>query len=261
MYQQLVPLSAERHGDKLLLPRTDYRFAAGTAVVALVPAELPRAALELPVGFARQNDRLTLIGILSPRPSTNLYVAEDGQWLGGYVPAQIRAYPFAVARLGENAEPTLCIDEGSSRLSETEGEPLFTSEGEAGRPVSEARQFFQQMLQQEQAGLRLCHLLDDKQVIEPWALKYKDGSETERETKGLYRVNEQTLNELADNDFLALRSGGALTLAYTQLLSMGKVATFQRLANLRRQMAVQQAANTEQGGAGDTDDTFNFSSL
>ncbi len=261
MYQQLVPLSAERHGGKRLSPRADYRYAAATAVVALVPAELPRAALEIPVAFARQDDRLTLVGVLSPRPGINLYVSEDGQWLGGYVPAQIRAYPFAVARVGEKADPALCVDEGSARLSDSEGEPLFNADGEAGRPVNEARQFFQQMLQQEQIGQKLCEVLDEKKVIEPWALKYKDGEGKERETKGLFRVNEKTLGQLADEDFVALRRGGALSLAYTQLLSMGRVGTFQRLVNLRRQIAVQQAASQHQDGDSENGDAFNFNSL
>ncbi len=261
MYQQLVPLSTERHGSKRLLPRTDYRYASTTALVPLVPAELPRAALELPIGLARQEERLSLVGILSPRPGLNLYVAEDGQWLGGYIPAQIRVYPFAVARINDkSADPVLCVDEGSARLVDNEGEPLFDN-GQPGRPVTEARQFFQQMLQQEQLGLKLCQALEAKRVIVPWSLKYKDGEGNERETKGLFRVDEQALGALSDADFLELRRGGALSLAYTQLISMGRVAAFQRLVNLRRQIAVQQAANQAQGEAGSDGDAFNFSSL
>jgi hypothetical protein len=63
----------------------------------------------------------------------NLFVAPDGRWLGGYIPAALRGYPFKV--LQDNSEPPrhfLCFDEESDLLvdaTEPNSQPFFKEDG------------------------------------------------------------------------------------------------------------------------------------
>ena len=73
-------------------------------------------------------------------------------------------------------------------------------------------------------------------VIEPWPLEVEvDGKKTA--IKGLHRVNESALGALDDEAFLKLRKTSALRLAYAQLMSMGQIARFDQLVQLRQQLA------------------------
>ena len=50
---------------------------------------------------------------------------------------------------------------------------------------------------------------------------------------GLLRIDEVRLNALDDASFLALRSAGALAIAYSQMLSMRRIAVFETLAKIQ----------------------------
>ena len=93
---RFVPVNRERYGQKKWLRYTSYAFAAGEVVTPIVAAELARAALALPCAFLQQSGRYTLVAVLSLIAGRNMFVGPDGRWLGPYVPAVFRLYPFRV---------------------------------------------------------------------------------------------------------------------------------------------------------------------
>ena len=74
-------------------------------------------------------------------------------------------------------------------------------------------------------------------VITEWPLKIKDGDQ-EKPVTALYRIDEAKLNSLADEQFLKIRKAGALPIAYAQLLSMGNIQIFEKLAKVQEQSVV-----------------------
>ncbi|AWN35778.1 hypothetical protein DK427_08480 [Methylobacterium radiodurans] len=54
-----------------------------------------------------------------------------------------------------------------------------------------------------------------------------------RQVNGLHRISEAALNRLDDRAFGAVRQGGALAVAYAQLLSMGNSVDLGKLAQAR----------------------------
>ncbi|MTW20210.1 SapC family protein [Allochromatium palmeri] len=227
-----VPISRERHADKGWKRFDSYAFAARTALVPLVGAELPKAAMSLPIAFVQQDERYIPVAVLGIEPTSNLFVAPDGRWLGAYIPSALRGHPFMLARTeGENR--VLCMDEDSGLLTEAgQGEPFFADSGEPAEGLKQVLDFLQQVERNREQTALVCDALARLDLIQPWPIQLKTG-EKERQIEGLSRIDEAALNQLSDEHFLELRRAGALPMAYCQLLAMQHITLLGRLVDLR----------------------------
>ncbi len=142
---KLVPISRETHLTKKIRSRSTCESFRQTGLMPLYGAELVKAAQEFPLCFTREPDGFFPSAILAVEAGRNLFVAVDGQWLAGYVPAVMRRAPFALARVEETGNWVLCIDEESDLISESEGNPLFTEEGAPTPLIEEMSQFLSEL--------------------------------------------------------------------------------------------------------------------
>ena len=139
---QFVAVNKERHGAKRWQRPVNYPFAAAEASVPVIGAELGRAALSMPLAFSEKAGRYTLVAVLSLAPGKNSFVGSDGRWLGGYVPAWLRVYPFCFLPQKGGGEPVLSVDEGSGLVVDggLSGEAFFDVDGKlspALKPIVE----------------------------------------------------------------------------------------------------------------------------
>lgn len=224
-----MPLSPERHGTKRWVRFRSYSFAARTSVIHLVADDVPRAVVSHPIAFMRDGEDLALVGVMSLEAGRNLFVAPDGRWITGYVPAGLRGHPFRLVSAGEGRH-ALCVDEASGLIVDSsEGEPLFGADGQLSPAVQEVARFLTQVEQSRMATRRVCGLLQRHGVVRPWAIKART-SDGERDIKGLWQVDEAALNALPPPAFEELRRAGALPLCYFQLLSAQHLPTLGQLA-------------------------------
>ncbi|MBK5937902.1 SapC family protein [Halochromatium roseum] len=243
----LQPVTLSRHRDWRWRRYSDYQFAQADALAPLVAQELPKAAISLPIAFTAQDGRYFPVAVLSLQPGNNLFVGPDGRWLGGYVPAVYRSYPFALAN-AEEGQQLLCVDEGSGLVLEQpepgEGEPFFDAYEQPAEPVRTVLEFLRQVATNRMQTNAICERLAASELIQPWPLKLQS-ADGERPVEGLYRVDEARLNQLPSDAFEALRQAGALPLVYSQLLSMQQIALLGRLAEAhsRSQQRATQNAN------------------
>lgn len=225
---QLIAISHEQH-EKLRWKRfTSYEFAAEDAVAPLVVQEVRRACLSLPVGFIKVEDSFRLVLVQGLQPGKNLLVGPDGRWLASYIPAAYRGYPFVLGN-AEDGRRVLCIREDAGAISETEGEPFFDEEGEPAKSVQDVLKFLEQVSVNAKVTAELCALLAQHNLIQPWNVHVKSGR-GDQKVEGLYRVDEAALNALPPESLAAIRDGGAMPLAYCQLLSMQHLQQLGRLA-------------------------------
>lgn len=238
MYKNLEPVSLSKHGRMKVVPSQSYAFASGLMLSELVAAELAHATLHFPLAFTLQGDQTGFAALLSILPGRNLYVAPNGLWIAGYVPATLRAYPFLGGQ-SENGQTLLFIDAGSGLLSEKDGQELFTAE-KAPSPMLEKVMGFLAEVEQNRVMTRAaCSVLHHLKLLVPWDIKIS-GENGTTSLEGLYQVDEQAMNSLSHDEFTTLRESGALPLAYAQLLSMGRLES---LANLARQQVQSSAKN------------------
>ena len=237
------PVTRERHAAKRWRRPVSLAAAAGNAVVPVVGGELARLALAMPIAFIEQSGRYQLVAAQSLTPGRNLFVAADGRWLGGYVPAWHRSYPFRLLQPQGAAEAVLCVDEESALIAEGEsgGEDFFDADGAVSQALRPIVDLLLESERRRKATEVAVLALAEAGVIQPWPITVK-AAEGEKPITGLHRIDEAALNALGDEGFLKLRKASALPLAYAQLLSMGQLGVFEQVAKLHEQLARAAAA-------------------
>ena len=235
---KLVAVTKTTHSQKVWRRPAGYQFVANEPLTLIVLGETVNAGSWMPIVFVEQQGRYAPMGMMSPVPKQNLFVGPDGQWLGGYVPASLRSYPFRLVRPEGSEQMALCVDEDSGivRDADEKGENFFTADGKPSQSISQLMEFLRQIEGNRMATDLAVASLADAGVIEPWPLEVQVGGKRAA-INDLHRVNETALGGLDDQTFLKLRKTSALQLAYAQVMSMGQIARFDQLMRLRQQLA------------------------
>ena len=206
----------------------------------LVAAELPRAMLHLPIAFLREGGAVIPVAVLSPQPGRNLFVAPDGRWIGGYVPAALRGHPFRLLPT-DDGRHALCVDEDSGLVTEgPAGEPFFDPDGQLSVPLRQVLDFLSAIEANRAATARACAALLHHGVVAPWPITLRTEA-GEQPVEGLLRIDEAALNALPMPAFEELRQAGAVPVAYCQMLSAQHLPLLGRLAAAHAQQQARAA--------------------
>lgn len=229
-------VTRERHAGKHWKRPDSFAFARKWAIVPVVIAELQQAVLSFPLAFVRQQEQFELMAILGVVSEQNLFVGGDGRWLGNYVPAYIRSYPFRLVR-AEGDKLLLCVDEEGARVGdEKEGELFFDDEeGGPSEAIRNVLAFLQQLKAAEVRTRDACNVLAKKEVLKPWPLSVKR-PQGEQTISGLFQADEAVLHGLDKESIVELRDTGALAVAYGQIFSMGNLHVLGRLLKGRQEV-------------------------
>ncbi|MBU1307498.1 MAG: SapC family protein [Alphaproteobacteria bacterium] len=253
-----VPVSKQRYGNRHWQRFSSYAFAATDALAPLVLAELPKATMALPIAFIVQNGRFVPAALMGLQPGENLMVSITGQWLGRYIPAAYRSYPFQLLE-AEDGQHVMCIDEASGLISDgATGERFFEEDGQPSKAISEILTFLQQTHVSKQATEAPTAALQKFELIRPWPLTIQSAS-GERRFDGLFQIDESVLNTLPAEALGELRDAGALVVAYCQLLSMQNLG---ELANLAKARSAAASTDSNHGAELRSEgETFSFGNL
>ena len=215
-------VSKENHSDKRWRRSKGFEFAKNDSICPLVLSELPAAMMKLPIAFIQREGSYYVAAVQGLMPKTNSFVADDGSWLGDYIPAQYRAHPFLLAR-NEVGSELLCL-QGDVQLFglDDDGEDFFDKEGEPVAEIKEILQFLNSISLSQKAALRACELLKQESLFTPWKIQLTT-DEGERNVEGLFKINEEALSKLSADSLVILRDAGAFGLIYCQLLSMQNI--------------------------------------
>lgn len=221
------PVSKITHANKRWKRTSNFSFAMQDTLVPMVAHELPMAVLHLPIGFVKQPNGYTPVAVLGLQPGKNLYVALNGNWIGGYTPATYGNYPFQMA-LSEDGQQVLVVDEDSGLATDLEGDSFFDDDGQLAEPVRKSMEILAQLHVHRIQTQEICAKLADCNLFIDWPIKmpHELGGKT---IKGFYQIDEAALNALPAEKYETLRQGGAILLAYCQLLSMQHLPRLGRL--------------------------------
>src|SRR6056297_2371984 len=115
---KLTAISKQNFANKSWTRFTSYQFAAKDNLTPLVVSEISKSVLNFPMAFIKQQDTFILVAVLSLTPGQNMFVAPNGQWLGGYVPAAFRGHPFSLQKAKDRDEFVLCVDQESGLIND-----------------------------------------------------------------------------------------------------------------------------------------------
>lgn len=228
-------ISPSTHGQLRWLRTTSFSFALRDGILPLGMAEVAKATLSLPLAFVqREGPTFLPVAVMSLQENCNHFVAPDGRWPHGYIPAATRAYPFRLFA-GPDDQHILAIDEDSGLLSNgPEGETFFDESGSPSAAITTVMQF----LEAHEVGLRAAKdaaaLLAKNGLLKPWDISVKRESGTQR-IAGLFQIDPLALAQLSGDALATLNAAGGLFLANCQLLSMQHLSLLGELASIHAQ--------------------------
>ena len=234
-YRKPVALNAEIHGALTLgASPQGYRFAAGSQTVLLASTEFFDAGRQFPIVFAPAPDQPILpVVLLGLERNENLFVDDRGAWLGQYLPAYIRRYPFITSD-GDDGQVRVCIDEAFDGLNREGGAPLFDN-GAPSAKMTEIQAYLQDYLLQMRKTEEFCATLVESGLLGRIEAQANLADGRRYTLNGMLVVDEQRLTQLPDTDIVRLFRGGMLGLIHAHLLS---------LRNLDRLPALKQSRST-----------------
>ena len=219
-----VVISRKQHAQSRFQPRQGYFHASGQLITPVLLQELPRLVPLYMLGFVLLNERsdeqYQAVALLGVEEGKNLYLNPDGRWLGDYVPASLRGYPFNLLP-GDNGEQVLCID-GNALTGEAGPNDLFDDNGDPTETVSAHLNFLNQCSTDRQRTQNAVDALQKAEVITPWPLEINRGEdESPLRVQGLYCIDEKALNSLSGDTYAGLQ-GAPMALAHAQLFSLNQ---------------------------------------
>ena len=238
---KFVPLSAKDFASKGWRKVLPAAYTRAQSLVAVTLDELPHIIPTMPVAFFQRTGAdgapsFEMAALLSLTQGRNLYVTPEGRWIGGYVPAVFRAYPFRLLPEPSGKRLVMCVDVDSGMLvdrSEPDSFAFFEDDGKPTSQVTKVSEFLKWLERGRSATAHAVSLLQEHGLIQPWRLTAKSSEGKDKEVGGLFRIDEAALKALDAAALKKLQEGNALVLAYAQLFSQHRLKNFADLSTLQ----------------------------
>ena len=219
-YKQAIPVSQEQHGNFSIDTTQDYSFASRVNSVPLTATEFPNAARDYVIVFVGEKT-LMPAALLGAQQDQNVFVSEDGQWEGRYIPAFVRRYPFVFSSNDESSTFTLCIDQEFQGLNQDDrGEKLFDEQGEKTSYLNKMLDFLSEYQLQFTRTQIFCEKLRELGLLEPMQAHISLPTGSQLSLTGFQVINRDRLKALDGDKLTELAKTDELELAYLHLQSM-----------------------------------------
>lgn len=223
LYNDLVPLSSQQHGDWKGKRVETAPFLANHHAVPVTIDEFAIAQRHFPIIFT-SGDQPVPLALMGLNEGANTIVDDAGKLIRDdtYVPAYVRRYPFMLAKLRPDTdELSLCFDPTSEALGpDGEGDALFTD----GKPSETTQAILGFCEQFEQAAQRtgqfMKELVDAKILIDGEVAIQQEGNDKPFIYRGFQMVSEEKLRELRGDTLRKMAKNGMLPLIYAHMFSM-----------------------------------------
>lgn len=224
IYENAAPVRAEVHGAKSIQPVAHFGFAAAVNSVPVVAAEFAAAAADMTLVFAGTESAVMPAVLLGLDANQNRFVGPDGRWLGRYVPAFLRRYPFVFASRQGSDDLTLCIDEAFEGLNDKgQGERLFDADGNRTLYLNGVLDFAVQYQAQYERTRIFCDRLVANGLLESVVASFTDDEGNEKRLTGFFRINRDRLKAIDPATLAAMFANDELELCFIHLSSLANI--------------------------------------
>jgi len=257
---QWTVISKSSHAQTHYYPREGYHHTREQLVAPILLAELPKLTQHFMLGFMPQGEHFIAVALLGVEQGQNLYVHPDGRWLGSYVPASLRGYPFNLLP-DEHGQQVLCIDAEQLVDATDVGQALFDEHGQPSDALVKQLDFQQHCEANRQRTQQAVDALQQADVLQPWPLEISRGEgATPKRVEGLYRIDEKALNTLDAETYVTLQ-GAPMALAHAQLFAAHQLSQLTERAKFHAQTGPQEMPDDLDSLFNDDDDgdlSFDF---
>jgi hypothetical protein len=246
LHKKAVGLDRVKHRDlRLDVAAKDLTTVRGMNAFFVAGTEFIDACKEYPVVWVKagQDDAgkplVAPIVVLGLTAGENLCVEGD-DWRVRYVPAMMRLYPFAMARVAAN-ELLVCIDESWSGLSTTQGEALFNADGTPTDFTVDVQKRLEQFELEVERTRLAGAVLVDMGLLRDMRFDATLGDGRKITVDGFLTIDEEKLGALPDADLVTLARNGLLGLIHAHQISLSNITRLVEW-HTRRQQATAAAA-------------------
>jgi len=269
VFSDTVSLDARLHRDLLFAANQPYHYCQMQVSTPVMAGEAYQVAREMPMLFsARSPSPMALLGV---EAGQNLHVRPTGHWIGRYVPAHIRRYPFILAPLESPPGPTgeqaaaaprfalkFARQAPHLRAGNRNGVRLFDGDGRPTEPLQRIQKAMVQMQKNALHTAELVRQLERYQLLVGRTLTVSPRKGVATKLEGFRVVDDKTFASLSAEALADLAATGALALIYAHHVS---------LTNLRDGVIAQMQSDSPATpdldtlfGADNDDISFNFNS-
>ncbi|MBT8519243.1 SapC family protein [Polynucleobacter paneuropaeus] len=249
-YQNIVALDRIKHSHLKFITPTNFAFAQSFNISPIVLSELDEAVGEFPVVFVPSGkNEFILAALMDLRNGNNTYV-KNGKWLGRYIPAFIRRYPFITIPTAEDANQFMvAIDDAAPFLSDSttnlgpkqEAHNLFDGE-EPGKILNSFIPFLQNYHAENLKTVAFCKKIYDLGLIKSSTIKTTGIDGKEYQLQGIGLIDDTALRALSDPSILDLFKTGALMQIYRQQFSLRNCALLSEKLTTAEQRQIPKAS-------------------
>lgn len=232
-----VVLDNVEHRDLRLIERRTPESGDAVNECVVFPSEIPDLAREYAIYFRiTERDGPQAFALLGLDPGENLFVRE-GVWHARRLPAMMMRGPFMIGMRGTDdgaGQPVLMLNLDDTRISRTEGTPLFLAHG--GRSAA---------LERSAAALRTIHtglpesrkMFDaflDAGLLAPLQIDIQLDDRTSYALPEVYSISAEALADLSGDALYRLNRTGLLALAFHIRASLSNINWIIEAKNKKR---------------------------
>ena len=170
MLARPIILNARAHASLRLRPQQGFGFAGQLHMAAVMQPEFVRVAALYPIVFVedRSFDSFRPMALLGLKTGENLFVGADGRLGATYVPAVVRAHPFALGPAAPGDHIAVCVDAAATTTEPGLGVALFDPQGQPAPALREAMAFLSRLRQMQVLTDAFCRALAERNLFTPF---------------------------------------------------------------------------------------------
>lgn len=233
MSNGIVLLDSNKHKNLRIKSTTRFEYMYNRNMVPLVASEFMSAAINFPIFFIKEANtaEFKAAALLGFEQDENLYFTPE-QLRTSYLPKNVQRYPFVLVAENADAENfAIGFDASSDLVNETEGYRIFDENGEPSKEFQSLTNFLSDIMTKEQATKNFIDCLIDNDLIHEASISLSFGEQGKTNLNGVYKVNEERLNELEPELLTELYEKKYLAAIYAHLTSLGQL---QKMVGLKR---------------------------
>lgn len=213
-------LSFEQHSDLKINNECPYSEFYNSNVIPVVAYEFVNCAINFPIFFTKRidNGEFDSIALVGFSEKENLIFNENIN-LSTYVPMEMRRGPFYIAK-SDDGHDLIAVDTENSKFSKENGAPLFNEDGTPTGLLNEINTFLSSMSQHRRVHDAFIELVTELELFSEVDLNIKSEVASDIKLNGLYKIDEQKLAKLTDEDVIKLHKFGAFPAIYAHLNSL-----------------------------------------
>lgn len=233
-------LNNQKHKDLRVLSQRFSSVGCDVGNPMIMPSEFTQVQREYPILFRKDSEtgQFYSTAMLGFASDENLFLS-DGKWQSDCIPLTLRRGPFLIGFQEQKQDekvvkvPVIYVDVDDPRISQDQGEPIFTESGDRGTYMEKISNVLMDIHQGVEASKEMISAFTDLNLIEPVSLGVELKNGENIKVAGIYTINEETLSKLEGAALEKLNNTGFLRSAFCVVNSLDN---FKKLIDIRNSL-------------------------